>query len=111
MAVQMGLYSRAQQEKAMRLVAVADKWAEGTRPSDGLRFNLFASESAPGVVYQTHINGLGCTCPGAARSYRGRCYHMLAAAIVTDRAREAATPKAALARLNDLLDRQLVDAF
>jgi hypothetical protein len=80
------LYSRAQQERAMRLVERADQWAEGRRKSDGLRFNVFASESAPGVYYQTHLNGLGCTCPGAQKSKRGRCFHQLACQIVTERA-------------------------
>lgn len=94
MTVRIALYSRSQREKAMQLVARAETWAEGVRPRDGLRFNLFASESAPGVVYQTHLHGLGCTCPGARRSARGRCFHMLACQIVTERVQDqAARPR------------------
>ena len=110
MAVQMALYSRTQQERALDLVARSDRWSYGYRVSDGMRFASFASQSTPGVVYQTHINGLGCTCPGAERSARGRCFHMLACQIVTDQARESVGP-GPLDRLNALFDRQLVDAF
>lgn len=90
--IDLRVYSKAQQERAMRLVARADQWAEGQRKSDGLRFNVFASESTPGVYYQTHFSGLGCTCPGAQKSPRGRCFHMLACAIITERA-QAPRPK------------------
>ena len=90
MAIDLRVYSKSQQERAMRLVAVADKWAEGVRPSDGLCFNLFASETTPGVVYQTHLHGLGCTCPGAQHSRRGVCCHMIACQLVTERVQEQA---------------------
>lgn len=90
MTVQRALYSRSQQEKAMRLVARAAEWGEGVRKEDGLRFNVFASESAPGVYYTTHFAGRDCSCPGAQKSRNGRCYHQLATAIASEQAQEQA---------------------
>ena len=90
------LYTPAQQQKAARLMAVADKWAEGYRVRDGLRFVSFTSDRAPKpgqppVIYYTRLDGRGgCTCPAARLSRSGRCFHKLAAAIVFDQRQEAA---------------------
>jgi len=81
MAVQTPSYSKAQREKAEALVARAATWSYGYRTSDGLRFVVFASQSTPGAVYQTHLNGLGCSCPAGQREIR--CYHALACEMLT----------------------------
>jgi hypothetical protein len=107
---QTAVYSAAQRQKAERLLETVDMWAEGERTSDGLRFNLFTSESATGVVYQTHINGLGCTCPGARKSARGRCFHQLATQMATERAAAEQPKRKSYSDLMDAFDAN-VDAF
>jgi hypothetical protein len=79
-------YSTTQQAKAEELAARSDHWAYGVRNSDGLKFVLFASRCQPGAIYQTHINGLGCSCPAGQRGVR--CYHCLAAQLAADRAQQ-----------------------
>lgn len=106
MAMRAPSYSPAQYEKALALVAHADRWSYGYRKSDGLQFVVFASASEPGQVCQTHINGLGCTCQAGKRNVP--CYHTLAASLATEKARAAAT-KRPVARYEDLYD--LEDAF
>ena len=95
MAIQLAAYSKAVQDRAMELVAKADKWAEGVELTTGRRFVTFASsrEPKPGeqpVYYRTAFNGKGCTCPAARKSRAGRCCHQLAAQIVTERVQDAA---------------------
>lgn len=80
------LYSPSQQKEAARLVAIADKWAEGYRRRDGVRFVSFTSRRNPKVLYYTRIDGAFCTCPGARESRSGRCFHQLACRVVAEAA-------------------------
>lgn len=84
------VYSKAMREKAEALVAKSDKWAEGRRNADGVRFILFASATRVGVYYFTRIDGAFCSCPAGSKSRSGRCCHQLACQIVTERAQEQA---------------------
>ena len=84
------LYSKAIRERAEALVAKSDKWAEGVRNSDGVRFVLFASNSRSDVYYMTRIDGAYCTCPAGRLSRFPRCCHMLACQLVTERVQEQA---------------------
>jgi hypothetical protein len=77
-------YTVDQIEKAHRAAKHADRWAHGHRESDGLRWIVFASESRPDTYHQTHINGLGCDCDRGRRELR--CWHILAAALATEKA-------------------------
>ena len=95
MQAQTRLYTPAQQQKAARLMAVADKWAEGYRVRDGLRFVSFTSDRAPKdgkppVIYYTRLDGGACSCPGARESRSGRCFHRLAVHTVYVERQEAA---------------------
>lgn len=109
MAIQTAFYSPAQQQKAQALVARADRWSHGYRHADGLQFVTFASQSEPGKVYLTHIEGKGCSCPGAQKSRTGRCFHQLACSLVTEQAREQAVrPKV---RYEDIFPAETDDAF
>lgn len=99
-------YGTTSQEKAIALAAHSETWSRGTaRTARGelVAINLFASESQPGVVYLTRVDGAGCTCPGAQKSRSGVCCHMRACALVTERVRSAAVK--AKARYDELMDR------
>ena len=89
------VYSKQQQKDAERLVAIADRWAEGYDRKSGVRFVSFTSRRAPKngerpAVYCTRTDGQGCTCPGARESRSGRCFHQLAVSTLTERVREEA---------------------
>ena len=93
--------STTTRQKALALAAKSDLWARGVaRDYRGLtiNINLFASESEPGVVHLTRVDGAGCSCKGAQHSRSGICYHMAACQIVTERVR------AAFAKPTDVLD-------
>lgn len=94
------------ERKAVALAAHSEMWAKGTARTargDLVAINLFASESQPGVVYLTRVDGAGCTCPGAQKSRRGVCLHMIACQIVTIRVRDAAVR--AKTRYDELMNR------
>ena len=81
------------EQKALELAARSDTWSTGTaRTATGamVAINLFASESEPGRVHLTRIDGAGCTCDGAQKSRSGVCFHMKACALVMMRVREEA---------------------
>lgn len=63
----------ATRRRADQLLQHADRWARGTRHTDGLALFTFAG-SAPGAVY--FASTLGCTCPGYR--HRGVCCHSVA---------------------------------
>lgn len=101
MAIQMASYTVEQIEKAHAAAKHADRWSEGVRHSDGLRYIVFASESRPGTYHQTHINGLGCDCKRGQLELR--CWHVLAAQIATEKA-QAPKPRKTYEDLFDLED-------
>jgi hypothetical protein len=78
--------------KALELAAYSDRWSRGTaRTITGsvVAVNLFASDSEPGKVWMTRVDGAGCNCRGAQQSRSGICFHMVACALVTEQARAA----------------------
>lgn len=86
-------YGTTTQEKAVALAARSEKWSKGTaRTPRGelVAVNCFASESQDGKVWLTRVDGLSCNCPGAQRTMRGICFHMVACQLVTQRVRDAA---------------------
>lgn len=99
------VYTSSMEARAAVLVGQAQTWARGVRHRDGLAFVVFAS-SKPGTVYYTTESG--CTCP--SYWHRGACSHVLAVQVEARQARAAVGPRA-LDRMNELFDRQLVDAF
>lgn len=83
-------YQNTTHRKALALAAYSDRWSDGTARTvrgELVAVNLFASDSEPGVVHLTRVDGKGCTCKGAQRTRRGVCYHMVACALVTERVR------------------------
>lgn len=108
MAAQATIVSPAIRRKADELLARSDRWAHGYRKHDGLQFVVFASQSAPGVYYQTRIDGAFCTCPAARLSRAGRCCHKVAVAEKYQQARSRP-----FRTLEELMgdDASLVDAF
>lgn len=103
------IVSPAIRRKADELLARSDSWAHGYRKSDGLQFVVFASQSAPGVYYQTRIDGAYCTCPAARLSRAGRCCHKVAVAEKYEQARNR--PFRTLEELMGDEASELVDAF
>lgn len=103
------IVSPAIRRKADALLARSDSWAHGHRKSDGLRFVVFASESTPGVYWQTRIDGAFCTCPAARLSRAGRCCHKVAVAEKYHEARNR--PFRSLEELMADESDALVDAF
>ncbi len=106
--------SRSVQKRVDELLAVSDRWADGVCHKTGVRFNVFASRTSPGVFYRTRIDGApgACTCPAARESKRGMCCHLIACRTLTERVQEqAARPTR---RYEDLWigdGSQLTDAF
>ncbi len=84
-------YRNSTEQRALALAARSATWSRGTaRTVNGalVAVNLFTSESDPGTVWLTRVDGAGCSCPGAQKSRSGVCCHMRACALVTERARE-----------------------
>lgn len=99
-------YSTTTHQKALALAAHSDHWSKGTARTvrgELVAVNLFASESEPGTVHLTRVDGAGCTCKGAQHSRTGVCYHMVACSLVTQRTTDAAV--AAKARYDELMNR------
>lgn len=108
MAVQM--VSANVQARADELFARRSTWARGkARDYRGelIGVVMFSSRTAPGVVYMTRCDGLGCNCPGAQRSRSGNCCHQIAVRKDVDAAR-APKPKR---KYEELFGDDLVDAF
>lgn len=98
--------------KALELAARSDTWAKGTARNwrgNLIAVNLFASESRPGTVYLTRVDGAGCTCPGAQSSRSGVCFHMVACSLVTERAREEFARSTVI--YDEITENDLVPAF
>ena len=84
-------YRNSTEQKALALAAHSERWSKGTaRTATGalVAVNLFTSESEPGAVWITRVDGAGCNCHGAQKSRSGICFHMRACALVTERTRE-----------------------
>lgn len=102
-------------EQASVLLARSARWSRGTaRTTDGMLVNVvtFASSrqrpDGKTVTYVTRVDGACCSCPGFVA--RQACSHALACKIEAERAREAAARKPRVS-YDELMDRQLVDAF
>jgi len=82
------IVSPATRRRADQLLQHAERWARGTRKSDGLAFVTFTSSSKSGGLYFASV--AGCSCPGYL--HRGVCCHQLAVAEDADRrARQVAS--------------------